>query len=329
MVRDPAQEDPDTETEAQAEDPAEAQEQPLRRSTRARTQATPRTGTPGQSTSTARATPARGTPASRQRPVRIHRDLTLMSAREIQQLQFVLFPTWFPAARDPRAGAKFYTVVQEDIYDALVRSQSQFREHRVVDLEILGNVVGADIRQYFTYLHGLPKLLALLGTYYEQCVREFYALVWVSPEHSYIHYALAGTDNRVTAQRAREVLGLRAYSTRIHQLCYGNFEPPRRPHGGEIPPVDFVAPCFRPPFGEGSSRTVGDLTRPARILDFVLRKTLLPRTGYRDGFTRIQQWLVAHLISQTPFDLWDLIVSEIEDTISESYRGRRQLPYAH
>ena len=61
VVRDPAQEDPDTETEAQAEDPAEAQEQPLRRSTCARTQATPRTGTPGQSTSTARATLARGT----------------------------------------------------------------------------------------------------------------------------------------------------------------------------------------------------------------------------------------------------------------------------
>jgi hypothetical protein len=74
---------------------------------------------------------------------------------------------------------------------------------------------------------------------------------------------------------------------------------------------------------------LGDLTRLARILDFVLRKTLFPRTGYRDGFTRIQQWLVAHLISKTPFDLWDLIVSEIEDTISESFRGRRQLLYAH
>jgi len=47
VVRDPAQEDPDTETEAQAEGPVEAQqqEQPLRRSTRARTQAVPRTGT--------------------------------------------------------------------------------------------------------------------------------------------------------------------------------------------------------------------------------------------------------------------------------------------
>ena len=93
--------------------------------------------------------------------------------------------------------------------------------------------------------------------------------------------------------------------------------------------VDFVAPCFRQPFGEGSNKTVGDLTRPARILDFVLRKTLFPRSGYRDGFTRIQQWLVAHLISKTPFDLWDLIVSKIEDTILESFRGRRQLSYAH
>jgi len=74
---------------------------------------------------------------------------------------------------------------------------------------------------------------------------------------------------------------------------------------------------------------VGDLARPAKILDFVLRKTLFSRSSYRDGFTRIQQWLVAHLISKTPFDLWDLIVSEIEDTISESFRGRRQLPYAH
>jgi len=220
-------------------------------------------------------------------------------------------------------------VIQEDMYEAFVRSETQFREHRVLDLEVLGNVVGAGIRQYFTYLTGLRDLLALPGTYSEVWVREFYASMWVAPDHSYIHYALAGIDYRVTAQRAREVLGLTASATRIHQLCYGNFEPPRRPHDGALPLVDFMPPCFRQPFGEGSSRTVGDLTCPAGILDFVLRKTLFPRIGYRDGFTRIQQWLVAHLIAQRPFDLWDLIVSEIEDTIAESFRGRRQLSYAH
>jgi len=92
------------------------------------------------------------------------------------------------------------------MYEAFVHSETQFREHRVLDLEVLGNVVGADIRQYFTYLIGLSDLLALPGTYSEVWVREFYASVWVALDHSYIHYALAGTDYRVTAQRAREFL---------------------------------------------------------------------------------------------------------------------------
>ena len=170
---------------------------------------------------------------------------------------------------------------------AYVHAQAQFREHRVLDLEALGNMIGADIRQYFTFLPSLPGLLALPGTYVEEWVREFYALVWVAPDHSYIHYALAGTDYRVTAQRAHETWGLTAYDTKIHELCYGSFGPPRRPHGGELPPIDFISPCFRQPFVEGSSRSVGDLTRPARILNFVMRKTLLPRQGYCDGFTRI------------------------------------------
>ena len=90
-------------------------------------------------------------------------------------------------------------MVQEDIYEAFVHSETQFREHRVLDLEVLGNVVGADIRQYFTYLTGFPGLLALPGTYVEEWVHELYASVWVAPDHSYIHYALAGTDYRVTA----------------------------------------------------------------------------------------------------------------------------------
>ena len=29
------------------------------------------------------------------------------------------------------------------------------------------------------------------------------------------------------------------------------------------------------------------------------------------------------------FDIWDLLLSEMEDTIVEGFRGHRQLPYAH
>jgi len=69
-VTESAQEDTETEIEA------EAQEQPLRRSTCARTQAIPRTSTQGQSTSAARSTPSHGPIAPRPAPVRIHKDYT-------------------------------------------------------------------------------------------------------------------------------------------------------------------------------------------------------------------------------------------------------------
>jgi hypothetical protein len=43
----------------------------------------------------------------------------------------------------------------------------------------------------------------------------------------------------------------------------------------------------------------------------------------------MQLWVVHHLISQTPFDIWDLMLREMEDTLAEGFKGHRQLPYAH
>ena len=104
---------------------------------------------------------------------------------------------------------------------------------------------------------------------------------------------------------------------------------PRHPHVGMVPPIDLVCHCFIEPFGEGSSRTPSDLTPTARVLDAIMRRTLLLRMGYREGLTRIQLWLLNYLMQQTVFDIWDLILSEMEDTIAEGFKGHRQLPYAH
>ena len=96
-----------------------------------------------------------------------------------------------------------------------------------------------------------------------------------------------------------------------------------------MPPIDLVCHCFTEPFGEGSSRTPSDLTPIARVLDAIMRRTLLPRMGYCEGLTHIQLWLLNSLMQQTMFDIWDLLLSEMEDTIAEGFRGHRQLPYAH
>jgi len=88
-----------------------------------------------------------------------------------------------------------------------------------------------------------------------------------------------------------------------------------------VPPIGLVRPYFREPFGEGSRRTPGALTPVARVLDALMRRTLLPRGGYREGLTRFQLWLIHHLISQTLFDIWDLMLSKIEDTLAEGFKG--------
>ena len=90
-----------------------------------------------------------------------------------------------------------------------------------------------------------------------------------------------------------------------------------------MPPTDLVRHCFTEPFGEGSSRTPSDLTPTTRVLDAIMRRTLLPRMGYREGLTRIQLWLLNSLMQQTMFDIWDLLLSEMEDTIAEGFRGHK------
>jgi hypothetical protein len=42
----------------------------------------------------------------------VHLDLHKATARQVQQLWFVDFATWFPPRRDERASERFYTVLQ-------------------------------------------------------------------------------------------------------------------------------------------------------------------------------------------------------------------------
>ena len=89
-----------------------------------------------------------------------------------------------------------------------------------------------------------------------------------------------------------------------------------------VPPMDLVRHCFTEPFDEGSRRNPSDLTPTARVIEAIMRRTLLPRMGYREGLTQIQLWFLNSLMQQTVFDIWDLL-SEMEDTIAEGFRGHR------
>jgi hypothetical protein len=55
-----------------------------------------------------------------------------------------------------------------------------------------------------------------------------------------------------------------------------------------VPPVDAVRCLFGSDFGEGSSRRPVDMLPPVRLLDAIIRRTILPRPNFRDGTTQLQ-----------------------------------------
>ena len=85
--------------------------------------------------------------------------------------------------------------------------------------------------------------------------------------------------------RVREILRILESLICLHEVCYGQTEPPRRPHDRLVPPTDLVRLCFTKPFGEGSSKTPHDLTPIAWLLDAIMRRTLLLRMSYHEGLT--------------------------------------------
>jgi hypothetical protein len=101
----------------------------------------------------------------------------------------------------------------------------------------------------------------------------------------------AGADSEVHlsihASQIRQLFGFNESSTRLHSMCYGTSDPPRRPHGGVSPSIAHVAALFRPPFSYGSRRSSADFTTAAKFLYQLMRRTLLPRMGYREAATHI------------------------------------------
>jgi hypothetical protein len=54
-----------------------------------------------------------------------------------------------------------------------------------------------------------------------------------------------------------------------------------------------------------------------------MRRTLLPRMGYREAATHIQLWLLGALVSHSEFDVVDFLICEIEDTVLDGLRACR------
>jgi hypothetical protein len=99
---------------------------------------------------------------------------------------------------------------------------------------------------------------------------------------------------------------------------------------GRIAPThEEISILFRQPFPVSYQRAPDLLTDEAYAIHMALRKTLLPRSSYPEGFTGLQQRLVLHILTHQSFDIIDLLLAEIEDVITDGMGVARQLPYNH
>ena len=137
-----------------------------------------------------------------------HLDLRAATAKQVQQLRFVDVDQWFPLRRDDRASEGFYTSLQEDFYNAYLNSGAVFRSQRVCNIETIVAVAGEHICPYLAYLLGLTDLLGWTSLYVPSWVRQFYATLWIDPQHRFIHFTFSGRDYRLTSTRVREILRL-------------------------------------------------------------------------------------------------------------------------
>jgi hypothetical protein len=115
-------------------------------------------------------------------------------------------------------------------------------------------------------------------------------------------------DVTIDASQIRQLFGFPELSTRLHSLCYGTSDPPRCPHGGVAPATAHVAALFWLSFTDGSRRSLADFTPATKYLYQIMRRTLLPRMGYREATTHIHLWLLGALISHSEFDVVDFLI---------------------
>jgi hypothetical protein len=127
-----------------------------------------------------------------------------------------------------------------------------------------------------------------------------------------------GQPYRLTRAQLAEILGVDLVDVSLHAAVYGDADPPRRALVGRIAPThEEISILFCQPFPVSYQRAPDLLIDEAYAIHMALRKTLLPWSGYPEGFTGLQQRLVLLILTHQLFDIVDLLLVEIEDVITD------------
>jgi hypothetical protein len=157
----------------------------------------------------------------------------------------------------------------------------------------------------------------------------FYATVYVKADRLSIYFLFMGQQQRLTREGIAELLGVRLEDDSIHNLAFLDIEDSRRAHSSVLPSDDEISFLFLQLFLPGTPRTSDRLTRKAYVVHYALRRSVLYRMGNVEFLTDVQQWLLMYVMAKRPFDIVDILISEVEDAIMDGMRMTRHQSFAH
>jgi hypothetical protein len=160
--------------------------------------------------------------------------------------------------------------------------------------------------------------------YVPDWVRVFYATVYVEADKLSLHFMFMGQQHWLTREGIAELLHVDLHDDLIHYLAYPDIEAPRRAHLPVLPSDDKISFLFLQPFLPGTPRTLDRLAHEVYVVHYVLRRSVLCRMGNAGSLTGVQRWLLMYVMAKRPFDIVDIMISEIEDAIMDGMEMTRQ-----
>jgi hypothetical protein len=236
---------------------------------------------------------------------------------------------WFPHGHE-ECDPRFWTILQESFYTSYVHRGSQLSQHRMLQFTALRAATAREpILPFFDYQRGLADLVSRRSRYVPDWVLVFYATVYIEADRISLQFMFMRQQHRLTREGIAELLQVDLHDDSIHYLAYPDVEPPCCAHSPVLPSDDEISFLFLQPFLPGTPRTPDRLTHEAYVVHYALRSSVLYRMGNAESLTGVQQWLLMFVMAKRPFDIVDIMISEIEDAIMDGMGMTRQQPFAH
>ena len=125
-------------------------------------------------------------------------DFQFYRSKKIRSIRFYDIEFWFPLLKEPGTKSQLWTMTQECIFRSYHARGMALADQRILGWDELERAAGIPIQPLFERFLGFVHLFSEVDQIVISWVQQFYATVWIHPEHDYIAFMLHGQQERMS-----------------------------------------------------------------------------------------------------------------------------------